>query len=61
MFGNDTQEGGTEKRLDCSPKLIAAIAAAKPSSQDALARIPGMDERRLARFGPTFLRVIAEH
>ncbi|MEL6424253.1 MAG: DNA helicase RecQ [Pseudomonadota bacterium] len=57
VFGPD----GTEKRLDCSPKLIAAIAAAKPSSQDALARIPGMDERRLARFGPTFLRVIAEH
>jgi len=52
---------GTAKRLDCPTTTLARIAEAKPDSREALARIKGMDEARLERFGPDFLNAIAEH
>ena len=51
---------GTDKPLSCSRATLAKIAAARPLSIDALARVPGMDAQRAERFGPVFLSLIAD-
>ena len=52
---------GTEKPLSCPRPTLAALAAARPGSFDALARVKGMDAQRTERFGLVFLSIIAEH
>ena len=49
---------GLAKYLDCPPATLARIAESRPSDLAALARVPGMDEVRVERFGPTFLDVV---
>ena len=51
---------GMDKPLSCNSALLRRIAERRPGSLDELARVPGMDERRLARFGDAFLAAIAE-
>ncbi len=46
---------GTGKPLSLSTSTLRRIAESRPGSPDALARIPGMDAARAARFGPAFL------
>jgi len=50
---------GTEKPLSLSTTTLRRIAQARPDSPDALARIPGMDAARTARFGPALLDEIS--
>jgi ATP-dependent DNA helicase RecQ len=49
---------GLGKPLDCPPATLARIAEERPGSLDALARVAGMDEARVGRFGPAFLDVL---
>jgi ATP-dependent DNA helicase RecQ len=49
---------GLARYLDCPSATLARIAEAKPRDAAALARIPGMDEARVDRFGEAFLAVI---
>jgi len=51
---------GTAKPLSCSTATLARIAEIRPPSLNALARVPGMDAERTARFGAAFLAVLAE-
>jgi ATP-dependent DNA helicase RecQ len=53
-------EDGTAKPMSCSPALLRQIAERHPGSRDALARLQGMTEARLERFGPAFLEVLAD-
>ena len=50
---------GLDKPLSCNAALLGRIATRRPASLDDLARVPGMDERRLERFGEAFLSAIA--
>ena len=50
---------GLEKPLSLSPALLRRIAEARPQTPEALARIAGMDDARLDRFGAAFLQSIA--
>jgi ATP-dependent DNA helicase RecQ len=54
-------EDGTEKLLSMSPALLSRIAEAAPASEAALARIKGMDEGRMARFGKAFLAEVSRN
>ena len=49
---------GTEKYLSCTHSTIRQIAERRPDSLDDLARIPGMGDLKVERFGPAFLDVI---
>jgi ATP-dependent DNA helicase RecQ len=49
---------GTLKPLDCAPGVLRRIAERRPGTVDDLARLPGMDEARVERFGSAFLDVI---
>ncbi len=51
-------EDGTEKPLSCSTAQLRRIAESRPADQAALSR--HLDAARLNRFGPAFLRQIAE-
>ena len=51
---------GLGKPLSCDAPTLARIAAARPSDLSALARVSGMDTARVERFGPAFLRAMAE-
>ncbi|MEO3388069.1 DNA helicase RecQ [Mesorhizobium sp. CAU 1741] len=42
-------------------KTLIALAAAKPASRAEMADVPGVGEAKLDRYGPAFLKVIAEH
>ncbi|WP_152047969.1 DNA helicase RecQ [Aureimonas psammosilenae] len=42
-------------------KTLIELAAARPTSRAAMARVPGVGEAKLDRYGPAFLAVIAEH
>ncbi len=53
-------EDGTGKLLSCPPATLARIAAQRPHSLSALARIAGFDDAKLDRFGPAFLDLITE-
>ena len=49
---------GLDKPLSCSTAQLRRIAEAKPVSAQDLARIGGLDEARLDRFGAAFLEAI---
>ena len=51
-------ETGIEKYLSCTPNTLRRIAERRPATPDALARIAGMSDRKLDRFGAAFLDVI---
>ena len=53
-------EMGTEKYLSCTHSTIRQIAERRPDSLEDLARIQGMGELKVERFGPAFLDVIRE-
>ncbi|MHA3979765.1 DNA helicase RecQ [Halovulum sp. GXIMD14794] len=53
-------ESGLETFLECSNGTLARIAAAHPRDEVALAAVPGMTDKKAARFGPAFLAVLAE-
>ncbi|NDW03220.1 DNA helicase RecQ [Jiella pacifica] len=42
-------------------KTLIELAAARPGSRSEMARVPGVGEAKLDRYGPAFLSVIAEH
>jgi ATP-dependent DNA helicase RecQ len=42
-------------------KTLIELAAARPSSRNEMAGVPGIGETKLDRYGPAFLAVIAEH
>ena len=51
-------EDGTGKPLSCGPSLLRRIAERQPGSIEDLARINGMDSRRVERFGAAFLAAL---
>jgi ATP-dependent DNA helicase RecQ len=51
---------GLDKPLSCNASLLRRISTQRPATPDALARVPGMDERRMERFGAAFLDAIAD-
>jgi ATP-dependent DNA helicase RecQ len=42
-------------------KTLIELAAARPASRSQMAKVPGVGEAKLDRYGPAFLAVIAEH
>ncbi len=53
-------ESGMDTYLFCANTTLAKIAAQKPDSLEALARISGVGEKKAARFGAVFLGIIRE-
>ncbi|MFN3576629.1 MAG: DNA helicase RecQ [Tabrizicola sp.] len=51
-------EDGTGKYLSCTHATLRAIAERRPSTLAELARIPGMGEAKIERFGRAFLAVL---
>ncbi len=51
---------GAAKPLACDARTLARIAEARPANLAALARVPGMDARRVERFGAAFLAALRE-
>ena len=51
---------GREKYLSCTSRTLAAIAAERPRSLDALERISGMGPLKTERFGTAFLDILSE-
>ena len=51
---------GHDKPLSCSAAMLRLIAEQKPASRAALARLSGMTEAKLNRFGAAFLEVLRE-
>jgi ATP-dependent DNA helicase RecQ len=49
---------GTEKYLSCTHSTIRQIAERRPDTLEELARIQGMGDLKVERFGPAFLDVI---
>ncbi|PID36363.1 MAG: DNA helicase RecQ [Rhodobacterales bacterium] len=52
-------ESGIEKPLSCNALLLKRVAERRPATVADLARVSGMDEARVARFGDAFLTAIA--
>ena len=48
-------EDGTLKHLSCTHGTLRQIAERRPDTLDAMARIQGMGEQKIERFGPAFL------
>ena len=53
-------EDGTEKFLSCTHSTLRQIAERRPTTLGDLARVQGMGEQRIDRFGAAFLAVLAE-
>jgi ATP-dependent DNA helicase RecQ len=51
---------GTGKYMSCTNTTLRHIAERRPSSLADLARIQGMGEQKIARFGDVFLAIIQE-
>ncbi len=51
---------GAGKYMSCTQTTLAHIAERRPATLEALARIPGMGQAKLDRFGAAFLREITE-
>ncbi len=51
---------GTGKYMTLKAATLRQIAEHRPETEDALARLPGMDAQKAARFGPAFLRVLSD-
>ncbi len=54
-------ENGTEKPMDCPNALLKRIAESEPRDHNSLAKIRGMNEERLARFGDAFLLALEKN
>ena len=52
---------GRDKLLTLSPTILRDIATRKPQTTDALARIKGMDQARVERFGAAVLDILREN
>jgi len=59
MRGLERGDCGTLKPLSCPPATLRALAEKRPESLTAMARMPGMTEARLERFGEAFLGVLS--
>lgn len=55
-----TGADGIGRPLHCSSALLRRIAERRPDTREALARVPGMDARRVERFGSAFLAILAD-
>ncbi len=53
-------ENGGGKPLSCSQRTLAHIVDRKPRNADELARVQGMNEMRVERFGTAFLKILQE-
>ena len=53
-------EEGTGKHLSCTHTTLRQIAERRPATETELARIPGMGEAKVARFGTAFLAAISQ-
>ena len=53
-------EDGTGKPLSCTHATLRHIAERRPSSLEAMERIPGMGTQKVERFGAAFLAVLDE-
>lgn len=42
-------------------KTLMELAVARPASRSQMAKVPGVGEAKLDRYGDTFLEVIADH
>ncbi len=51
---------GTDKYLSCTHTTLRKIAETRPRNLDDLARIQGMGELKVERFGPAFLEILEE-
>ncbi len=51
---------GIDKPMSCTHTTLRHIAERRPTSLDALGRISGMGEQKVARFGAAFLAILAE-
>ncbi|PZX19025.1 ATP-dependent DNA helicase RecQ [Palleronia aestuarii] len=51
---------GTDKPMSCATPTLRWIAERRPASIEDLARGPGLSDAKVERFGPTFLRLVAE-
>ncbi|HHS94512.1 MAG TPA: DNA helicase RecQ [Rhodobacterales bacterium] len=51
---------GTQKPLSVTPATLRHVAERRPASLEALARLPGMSEARVDRFGVAFLAVLGQ-
>ncbi len=51
---------GTGKFLSCNHTTLRHLAERRPDTLDAMARLPGMGEHKIERFGPAFLDVLHE-
>ncbi|QYK42480.1 MAG: DNA helicase RecQ [Paracoccaceae bacterium] len=51
-------EDGTGKYLSCTHATLRAIAERRPGTLSDLARVPGMGEQKVERFGAAFLKVL---
>jgi ATP-dependent DNA helicase RecQ len=49
---------GADKPLHCNRATLARIAADRPTDRAALARVRGMDDARMDRFGAAFLAIL---
>ncbi len=49
----------TGKPMTCPPATLLHVAERRPATLEALGRIPGMNARRLERFGAAFLELVA--
>lgn len=53
-------ESGLAPFLSCTKTTLARIAEERPGSLEALARVQGMGDAKLQRFGTAFLEALAE-
>ena len=53
-------EDGLQPYLACSTSVLGRIAERRPEDAAALARLPGMNDARIERFGEAFLAVLSE-
>jgi ATP-dependent DNA helicase RecQ len=60
MRAQERGDCGTLKPLSCPTATLRALAENRPASLSAMARLPGMTEARLERFGEAFLGVLSE-
>jgi len=53
-------DDGTGKPLSLSPATLRQIAERRPGSREALARMPGMTEAKMERFGAAILEILSD-
>ena len=53
-------EDGMGRPMSLGSAILKRIAERHPCSEEELERVPGMDARRVERFGPAFLEILAD-